>query len=76
MKSSRLVDAAVCALTIVCDAVQLAQQNPPHVGYVYPAGGRQGTTFRRPSAGNISTPPTFTSPARESAPRSSSKSDR
>jgi hypothetical protein len=23
-----------------------AQQTPPHVGYVYPAGGRQGETFR------------------------------
>jgi hypothetical protein len=23
----------------------LAQQNAPHVGYVFPAGGRQGTTF-------------------------------
>jgi hypothetical protein len=22
-----------------------AQPNPPHIGYVYPAGGRQGTTF-------------------------------
>lgn len=22
-----------------------AQVSPPHVGYVYPAGGRQGTTF-------------------------------
>jgi hypothetical protein len=23
-----------------------AQQNTPHIGYVYPAGGRQGTTFQ------------------------------
>ena len=22
-----------------------AQQTPPHIGYIYPAGGRQGTTF-------------------------------
>lgn len=26
-------------------SVALAQPQPPHIGYVYPAGGRQGTTF-------------------------------
>ena len=25
---------------------RLAQQQAPHIGYVYPAGGRQGTTFQ------------------------------
>jgi hypothetical protein len=26
--------------------VARAQPNPPHIGYVYPAGGRRGTTFQ------------------------------
>ena len=26
-------------------SLALAQPQPPHLGYVYPAGGRQGTTF-------------------------------
>jgi hypothetical protein len=32
-------------LLAVVPAVQ-AQQGPPHIGYVYPAGGRQGSTFQ------------------------------
>jgi hypothetical protein len=37
----RLAPAMVLALA----AAAWAQQGPPHVGYVYPAGGRQGETF-------------------------------
>ena len=36
-----------CVLAILpAAAPAMAQPNPPHVGYVYPAGGRQGTTFQ------------------------------
>ncbi|MEN6451267.1 MAG: PPC domain-containing protein [Thermoguttaceae bacterium] len=38
-----------CLVAIGClllAAASHAQQNVPHVGYVYPAGGRQGETFR------------------------------
>ncbi|TAN38395.1 MAG: hypothetical protein EPN23_02340 [Verrucomicrobia bacterium] len=39
-----------CALTVFAAALLFpgsagAQQSAPHIGYVYPAGGRQGTTF-------------------------------
>jgi len=40
---SVLLPAWVCLLMLV-PAVQA--QNAPHIGYVYPAGGRQGTTFQ------------------------------
>jgi hypothetical protein len=40
---SVLLPALVCLLMLV-PAVQA--QNAPHIGYVYPAGGRQGTTFQ------------------------------
>jgi hypothetical protein len=30
-----------------------AQQNPPHIGYVYPAGGRQGTSFQVNAGGQF-----------------------
>ena len=36
---------ALLAVLAVAPAVQ-AQQNVPHAGYAYPAGGRQGETFR------------------------------
>ena len=32
------------ALLVLCPAAW-AQQNTAHIGYVYPAGGRQGSTF-------------------------------
>jgi hypothetical protein len=34
-------------LAVVCGlgAIASAQPSPPHIGYVYPAGGKQGTTF-------------------------------
>ena len=40
----RWLAAGLTALLIVLPAAQ-AQQRLPHIGYVYPAGGRQGTTF-------------------------------
>jgi len=40
-----LVSSMLAVLSAVAPAV-LAQQNPPHAGYAYPAGGRQGDTFR------------------------------
>ena len=41
----RYLIAALSVALAAAPAVQ-AQQNPPHVGYAYPAGGRQGDTFR------------------------------
>ena len=40
----RYLVAAVLVVLAATQPVQ-AQQNAPHLGYVYPAGGRQGTTF-------------------------------
>ena len=37
--------AAVFTAGLVGVPAAPAQQNPPHIGYIYPAGGRQGTTF-------------------------------
>ena len=46
MQSSRwMVSVVLAVLAAAVPAVQ-AQQNPPHAGYAYPAGGRQGDTFR------------------------------
>ncbi len=36
---------SITVFLFVCSLTCMAQQNTPHVGYVYPAGGRQGTTF-------------------------------
>jgi hypothetical protein len=36
---------ACTALSLVAQSVQ-AQQFVPHIGYIYPAGGRQGTSFQ------------------------------
>jgi hypothetical protein len=35
---------ALLSFALACPA--LAQQNAPHIGYVYPAGGRQGASFQ------------------------------
>ena len=40
-----LIGALWIAVAVLPAAVQ-AQQNAPHAGYAYPAGGRQGETFR------------------------------
>jgi hypothetical protein len=36
---------SLLALAVLCTLPALAQQNIPHAGYVYPAGGRQGDTL-------------------------------
>jgi hypothetical protein len=36
---------SICALTFLACIVTAQQQQIPHAGYVYPAGGRQGTSF-------------------------------
>jgi hypothetical protein len=36
---------SIATLLLAGSLVCVAQQNTPHAGYVYPAGGRQGTTF-------------------------------
>lgn len=45
MNSSRL--SLLVAMAVVCGAASVALSQPvtPHIGYAYPAGGRQGTTF-------------------------------
>jgi hypothetical protein len=43
----RLLRTRVQTLAAFLAFTSLAQaQNAPHIGYVYPAGGRQGTTFQ------------------------------
>lgn len=37
---------AMTALCLLCESLLLAQQSPPRIGYVYPAGGQQGATFQ------------------------------
>ena len=37
--------AAMLTASLAILPVARAQQNPPHIGYIYPAGGRQGATF-------------------------------
>ncbi len=44
---------AVAALLALAFSVQAQQPNAPHVGYVYPAGGRQGTTFKATVGGQF-----------------------
>jgi hypothetical protein len=41
----RLVMFGLAALSATGPRLR-AQQNPPHIGYVYPAGGEKGTSFR------------------------------
>lgn len=36
---------AGCVIALACAAAGLAQPAAPHLGFVYPAGGQQGTTF-------------------------------
>jgi hypothetical protein len=36
---------SIAILLLACSSACIAQQNTPHAGYVYPAGGKQGTTF-------------------------------
>ncbi|MBP7051425.1 MAG: PPC domain-containing protein [Phycisphaerae bacterium] len=45
MDSSRLLAIACLSLLAVLPAAR-GQQNTPRIGYVYPAGGRQGQTFQ------------------------------
>jgi hypothetical protein len=40
-----LVTSGLALLTATVPLLR-AQQNPPHIGYVYPAGGEKGTSFR------------------------------
>jgi len=43
----RLLRTTVLTLAVVLTIASVARaQNAPHLGYVYPAGGRQGTTFQ------------------------------
>jgi hypothetical protein len=44
--SSRGQGSWALATVLVLAAGAWAQQGPPHLGYAYPAGGRQGTTFQ------------------------------
>ncbi len=37
--------AALCAAALLAAAAAARAQQDPHIGYVYPAGGRQGATF-------------------------------
>ncbi|MBI3852843.1 MAG: PPC domain-containing protein [Verrucomicrobia bacterium] len=37
---------AIVGIIVALTSVAAAQQFTPHIGYVYPAGGRQGTTFQ------------------------------
>ena len=46
MNPVRIALTAVAALALMVPAASAQQQNTPHVGYVYPAGGQQGTSFR------------------------------
>jgi hypothetical protein len=46
MDQPRRLSASWLAVFFAIIPVAGAQQNAPHVGYVYPAGGRQGTTFQ------------------------------
>jgi hypothetical protein len=48
------VKRALAAAALLAAALRLAaQQNTPHVGYVYPAGGRQGDTFEVTAGGQF-----------------------
>lgn len=46
MNPVRIGLTAVVALALIVPAARAQQQNSPHLGYVYPAGGQQGTSFR------------------------------
>ena len=74
--SARHPSQGLMLLWLAIVPVALAQRDP-HVGYVYPAGGRQGTTFQAVIGGqylnNVSN--VCVSGETASAPRSSSKSD-
>jgi hypothetical protein len=52
MKPLRLVTYWLAPLLAIIPAVD-AQQNAPHIGYVYPAGGRQGDTFQVKAGGQF-----------------------
>lgn len=53
MTSLRWSVVAAGALLLICAPLIHAQQGGLHVGYVYPAGGRQGTTFEVVVAGQF-----------------------
>ncbi|MEI6499776.1 MAG: hypothetical protein WCP21_01990 [Armatimonadota bacterium] len=40
-------------LLAACLGAAWAQTNGPHIGYLYPAGGQQGTTFRMVVGGQL-----------------------
>ncbi|MCX6544653.1 MAG: PPC domain-containing protein [Acidobacteria bacterium] len=46
MKALRIGLTAAMALALMAPTAGAQQQNSPHAGYVYPAGGQQGTSFR------------------------------
>ncbi|MFO0932018.1 MAG: hypothetical protein U1E39_04845 [Planctomycetota bacterium] len=48
---TRRAAAAVALLALACAAAPRAAADGPHAGYVFPAGGRQGTTFEVTVAG-------------------------
>jgi hypothetical protein len=50
MNSSKIIRRARCLLWALSGAAALAQ-NAPHIGYIYPAGGQQGTTFLATAGG-------------------------
>ena len=46
MNALRWLATSGLALLTATGPLLRAQQNPPHIGYVYPAGGEKGTSFR------------------------------
>jgi len=46
MHAVRIASIAVAALALMAPVARAQQQNNPRLGYVYPAGGQQGTSFR------------------------------
>ena len=46
MSPVRIALTASLALALMAPVARAQQQNNPHLGYVYPAGGQQGTSFR------------------------------
>ena len=53
MKSSRWFPAFFSLILLTGYAAAQGQQNPPHLSYVLPAGGQQGTTFQIKAGGQF-----------------------
>ena len=53
MSRSRCVKAFWLATFLALPAAVVAQQGPPHIGFVYPAGGQRGTTFQVQVGGQV-----------------------